>query len=165
MLPISLIFVGIALIMNGVVLWKKSDYVVITIINLFTGLLLVYFNLYNITVGDQDRLVSYFGGLLFGLTNLIIAFDCMFDGDLRWSGWFSMLATLCALAISIYFFVVGQTILGVLWIVWMLIWLFAFIGFALAKKFLPATYLMFIAQGAFATGLVGMLLLFSAIKI
>lgn len=165
MLPISLIFIGIALVMNGIVLWRKADYVVLTVINLFTGLLLVYFNLYNITVGDPDNMVAYFGGLLFGLTFLVIAFDCMFDGDANWTGWFSMLATLCSLAISIFYFVVGEYAYGALWIVWMFIWLFAFIGFAVFKRFQPITYLMFIAQGALATGLVGMLIIFNAINI
>lgn len=163
MLGISLIFVGITLILNGIFLWKRTNKTLIIVMNLFTGFIILFFNLYSIIAGDQTKLVGYMGGLLFGLTNLLIAIDKMCNSQPEGTGYFCLLATICAIALSSYYFYSDKLLAGIAWIVWCLIWLFSFIGFALHEKFLPAVYIMFIAQGAISTGLLGFFLLFKII--
>jgi hypothetical protein len=164
MLAVSLVFVGITLILNGILLWAGRDKSLVVTLNLFTGSIIIVFNACSILVGDQSELVGYLGGLLFGLTNLIIAVDNLTNADKIGSGIFSVLATIVALSLSIFYFLTGDTLKAVMWCIWSLIWAFSFIGFLINKDFLPATYVMYIVQGVLTTGIFGLLILFKIIS-
>lgn len=76
MTAVALVFVGITLILNGYLMWNKKETKPLIVFNLFTGGMIILFNIYVIMSGGN--LVGAFGGLLFGLTNLLVAFDLIF---------------------------------------------------------------------------------------
>ena len=162
MTAVALVFVGITLILNGYLMWNKKETKPLIVFNLFTGGMIILFNIYVIMSGGN--LVGAFGGLLFGLTNLLVAFDLIFKESPWATGNFSLLATVCAIAICAFNFVDGELLKGVMWALWSLIWLFAFIGFSLKKQFQPAIFVMLIVQGFLTTGTFGLLQLFDIVK-
>ena len=133
MTAVAFVFVGITLILNGYLMWNKKETKPLIVFNLFTGGMIILFNIYVIMSGGD--LVGSFGGLLFGLTNLMVAFDLIFKESPWATGNFSLLASVCAVSICAYNFVGGDILRGVMWSIWSLIWVFAFIGFSLKNNF------------------------------
>ena len=166
MLGVSLVFVGITLVLNGLIglnNWNKKDLV---LINFLTGGIILLFNLYSlITSQVPSNDIHYLGGLLFGFTNIFIAIFAKNNESEKFFGYYCLLSTISALILGIYLLVVGSTLAGIFWLVWMLIWLFGFIGYSLNQKFQVATNLMFIIQGATTTFLFGFLILMNVAKL
>ncbi len=166
MLGTCLAFVGITLLVNGIVGingWHKKNLV---LLNLLTGGLIVIFNVYLLITNTipQDN-IRYFGALLFGFTNILIAINCAYILNEKVMGWFCLFCAICAGVLGVYFIIQGFVLAGIMWLVWLLIWFFAFIGFALNEKFLPATNIMFIVQGATSTLGLGLLILLDLVKL
>ncbi len=160
MVGVSLAFVGITLILNGMVglkNWNKKD---LFLINILTGSLIAIFNIYALVTNVvPSHNIHYFGALLFAFTNFFVAIYAVMNVDKRSFGWFCLFATLCAIAIGIYLLVTGVTFAGVMWLVWSLIWLFAFFGYAISEKFEIGASIMFIIQGVITTLTLGFLIM------
>ena len=166
-LGISLIFVGITLILNGIDMLnpKKSNKDLI-IINLFTSLLIFLFNFKGLlSIESQKQAIGNLGGLLFGLTNLLVAFDIIFKTNKKVTGVYCGLSFVLAVSLGIFYILNAETLLGVLWLVWSLIWLFIFFAVIVTDKMKTSASIMLMCQGALSTLLIGMLTIFQIIKI
>ena len=166
MLSVSLVFVGITLFLNGLIELCNYDKKNLIVVNGFTGSIIFIFNIYQLVMRGTPQIdISSLGGLLFALTNIFIFFDVMFKIDNKPFGWFCLFASLIAVFLGIYYFTISNILLGILWFVWLLIWLFTFIGFAVTPKFKTACYYMFIIQGITSTFGIGILSLFQIITL
>jgi hypothetical protein len=165
MLAIILIFVGITLILNSIMMLSGKDEKTLVIVNLFTSILIFIFNFYQIlTVENTLEFVGFMGGLLFGFTNLIVAFDIILKQGYFLTGIFSGVAFLSAVAISVFNFLSGDILKGVSWLVWSTLWLFNFFALIVSKKMEKANYIMQLTQGILTTFVFGFLQLFQIIK-
>jgi len=140
-LGVSLLFVGIVLVMNGVSHLLAIDSKSTAAMNLMTASVIITLNLVSLTqaehIYDYQNVAS---GLLFGFTYVFIAANHLFKLDLRPFGWFSLFVTLYAvvMAVNSYTFDVRMTLL---WGAWAVLWLDGFIelglGINLGKKTFP----------------------------
>lgn len=160
MLQISLVFVGAALILNGLAPLLKLQNKTLIMVNALVGGMIVVFNIYGaMTNADPKKFVEHLGGLLFGFTNLLIAFDLAKNLDKKVTGIYALFSVIVAICLSLFYFNESKTVLAVLWLVWMTIWLATFVGGALAPKTMPFVYAFYIAHGLLSTGMVGLLIL------
>ncbi len=130
MFAISLIFSGIAMFLTGFLpLVDENDNNEIVVINVLAGFIVSFISIYGIFVSvDTASYLKYASLLLFGITHLYLASICIWDLSEESFGWFSLLLALLALALGIYYLVAGSLMLGILWLVWMLVWLAFFIS-------------------------------------
>jgi hypothetical protein len=148
LLPLSLLFVGAVLFLNG--LWqlgKISDRE-ITVINFVTasitggvGLIIV------ITADDATDIAAAALTFLFTVTYLWVGINRLTLADGRGLGWFSFFVALTVLPKGIYVLINAQSVLdvwmGVNWLAWSGLWLMYFCSLALQRNI--------IRQTAFAT--------------
>ena len=163
-LGLCLLFVGIALIMNGVAAISKWDAKTTAFINLVTGSILVIGNFIGLLRADAALLQDYnnvAGGFLFGITYLFIAANYLLKLDLRAFGWYSMGVTVFAVISAIVCVQNGAPSLGILWAAWAVLWFEAFLQLGLNIKALGKIFpYMSILEGIFATGGPAILMLF-----
>lgn len=133
MFAICLIFSGIAMFLNGFLpLVDENDNNEIVIINVLSGLLITILSIYGIFIAvDTATYLEYASLLLFGFTHLYIAAIGIWDFDERTLGWFSALLTVIALVLGIHYLMMGSILLGIMWLIWMFIWLAYFVSRAL----------------------------------
>lgn len=160
MVQISLVFVGAALILNGIAPLLKLQKKTLVMFNALVGGMIIIFNLYGaMTNSDPKKFAEYLGGLLFGFTNILIAFDLAYNLDKKIMGIYSLFSTIVAVCLAFFYFSEAKTLLAVMWLIWMTIWLAAFVGGALTPKAMPFVYGFYIAHGLFSTFMVGMLMI------
>ena len=148
MLGVVLLYVGIVLISNGLYrlegIQDKSN----AVMNIFTGGLGLILNIIAIAYGNatgQDALWFYGSatGLLFAFTYLYTAINTIFNLDQRLYGWFSLFVTINSIPAGLLCMTSGyggNAIYGIIWWLWGLLWLTAFIEINLKKnlgKFVP----------------------------
>jgi acid-activated urea channel len=164
-LGLCLLFVGIALISNGVAAIIQLDGKSTAFINLVTGLVIVAGNF--IALGRLDfegTAAAYNGaaaGFLFGFTYLFIAAIYLLGLDPRAFGWYSLCVAVFASVSAVVSFGGGALPMGVLWTAWAILWLEGFLQLAAGctplKKIFPA---LSILEGVFAAGLPALMMLF-----
>lgn len=166
MFAISLIFSGIAFFLNGFLpLIEENDNNEIVIMNVLAGLIVTTLSMYGIFLAvDTGTLLTYCTLLLFGITNLYVSAICIWDLSEQSLGWFSALIALITLVIGIYYVVIGNVALGVLWLIWMFIWASYFVSRALDKLHNTASYVIMF-EGVIALVGVGILLLTGVLAI
>jgi acid-activated urea channel len=149
-LGLCLLFVGIALLMNGVAAISKWDAKTTAFINIAKA-------------GGADTMAfnNTAAGFLFGFTYLFIAANCLWKLDLRAFGWYSVCVAVFAAISAVACFDAGSVPMGVLWTAWAVLWLEGFLELGLRigalGKIFPA---LSILEGIFATGGPGILMLF-----
>ena len=133
MFAISLIFSGIAMFLNGFLpLVDENDNNEIVVMNVLSGLIVSILSLYGIfTAITPAILLAYASLLLFGITHLYLAAICIWDLREESFGWLCALLTLIALGLGVYYLLAGSLLLGVMWLIWMFIFLAFFISRAL----------------------------------
>jgi len=159
MLGLSLLFVGIVLVSNGVHRLTGVDAKSTAFMNLVTGFVIVSGNLIMLsragTVMDFQNVAS---GYLFGFTYLFLAANFLFKLDLRPFGWFSGF-------VAVYASVMAVNSIGVdirftlLWGAWALLWLEGFLELVLKLKIGKIFPYLSIAEGVFAAFLPAMIML------
>ena len=165
MLGISLIFVGIALVSNGVCRLCKVDAKSTAIINIITGLVIVVGNFILIggaeTMADYTNIVS---GFLFGFTYLFIAANLLFKLDLRPFAWFSLFVAIYAIVMGTLAFVDGTWFYGALWVAWAILWLEGFVEIVFNVKTLTKIFpYLSIVEGVLAAFIPAILILLSIV--
>jgi acid-activated urea channel len=150
MLGLSLVFVGIVLVSNGLNRLTGVDGKSIAVMNLFTGFILVTGNLIMLSragvVQDYQNVAS---GYLFGFTYLFIAANYLFKLDLRPFGWFSGFVAVYAVVMCVN--VAGADgWLAVLWGAWAVLWLEGFLELGLKLKIGKIFPYLSMAEGVFA---------------
>ncbi|MDR1929142.1 MAG: hypothetical protein LBQ44_00795 [Treponema sp.] len=163
-LGLCLLFVGIALVMNGVAAISKWDAKTTAFINLVTGAILVTGNFIALARADGAAASQYnnaAAGFLFGFTYLFIAANYLWKLDLRAFGWYSVCVAVFAVISTAVCVRNGAVPLGVLWAAWALLWLEGFLELSLHLKSLGKIFpVLSILEGIFATGGPGILMLF-----
>jgi hypothetical protein len=147
LLGVILLYVGMVLMSNGFYrlegIKDKSN----VVMNIFTGGLGLILNLaviaYGAMVGkDASWFYASATGLLFAFTYLYAAINTIFNFDQRLYGWFSLFVAINSIPAGLLCFVGygGNWMYGVIWWLWGLLWLTAFIEINLKKdlgKFVP----------------------------
>ncbi len=160
MFAISLIFSGIAMFLNGFLpLVDENDNNEIVVMNVISGIIVSILSLYGIfTAVTTATLLQYASLLLFGITHLYLASICIWDLSEESFGWFSALLTIIALGLGIYYLTQGSMLLGVMWLIWMFIWLAFFISRALDGMHTTACWVIMLI-GVIGLTVAGFLLL------
>ncbi|MDR1390398.1 MAG: hypothetical protein LBJ31_10545 [Treponema sp.] len=160
-LGLCLLFVGIALVMNGVAAISKWDAKTTAFINLVTGSILVIGNFIGLVGADTAQYNNAAGGFLFGVTYLFIASNYLFRLDLRAFGWYSVCVTAFAVISAVVCAQGGLVSMGLLWAAWAVLWLEGFLQLGLNVKPMAKIFpVLSILEGIFATGGPGVLMLF-----
>ncbi len=152
-LALSLSFVSITLIINGVGRLRGVDAKSIAFFNVFTGLLLFIGNTIAITRAatnlDYNNATA---GFLFSVTYLLIAAMNVLKIDARVFGWFSLWAAIFAVFSACTLFGVINW-LAVLWLAWAILWLSGTIEINWKVKWGNVGAYIIILEGILATGL------------
>ena len=130
MFAVSLIFSGIAMFLNGFLpLIDENDNNEITIMNVLSGIIISVLSIFGILFAvDNATYPKYASLLLFGVTHLFISAIGIWKFSEESLGWFSAFLAILALALGLYYIFSGSMLLGVMWIIWMFIWLFYFLS-------------------------------------
>lgn len=162
-LGVCLVFVGIALFINGIGAIVKMDGKSAAFVNAMTGLVLVGGNFIALGKAGGDTLAynNVAAGFLFGFTYLFIMANHLFKLDLRAFGYYSLCVTVFATVSAAVCFSGGMVPLACLWTAWAILWLEGFlelcVGIKALGKIFPA---LSILEGIFATGIPGIMMLF-----
>ncbi|MDR2659733.1 MAG: hypothetical protein LBC27_07080 [Spirochaetaceae bacterium] len=163
-LGLCLLFVGIALTMNGIASISKWDAKTTAFINLVTGSILVIGNFIGLARADQMLLIHYNNAsavFLFGITYIFIAANYLFKLDLRAFGWYSFCVVIFAVIGSVVCVNGGDIPMAVLWAAWALLWFEGFLQLGLNVQALGKIFpCLSILEGIFATGVPGIMMLF-----
>jgi acid-activated urea channel len=127
LLGISLLFVGIVLVSNGVGNLNKTDAKSMAFMNLATGSVIVGINTLSLLVGlyqnaGTELFLNVASGYLFGFTYLFLAANMLKGLDPRPFGWFSLCVAVFATVMAVMAFVGGNIWMGLLWTMWAVLW-------------------------------------------
>jgi len=160
LLGISLLFVGIALVSNGVCVFGKVDAKSTAAMNLITAFVIIAGNLIALAragaAGDYQNVAS---GFLFGFTYLFIAANNLFKLDLRPFGWFSFFVAVYAAIMCVSAAVGGDVKFALLWGAWAILWLEGFLELGLRLRMGKVFPYLSIAEGIFAAFIPSVLML------
>lgn len=155
MSAVGLIYVGIVLIVNGIMLLGWITPREAAPLNLFVGALQVFTPTYLIIVaaGDVDKIFAASVIYLFGFTYLWVGINAVKDYSNRGFGWFALLVALCAVVYAVESFVRADDFgFGVIWVLWGILWFLLFLVLGLGIDGLgPATGMYTIVIGAVTT--------------
>lgn len=130
MSSVSLIYVGLVLIVNGLMLLGRVGAREVAPLNLFVGVLQVVTPTYLIFVagGDPDAIFAASGIYLFGFTYLWVGINCYTDHSNRGFGWFALLVALCTVVYAADSFASPSDYgFGVVWLLWGVLWFLFFL--------------------------------------
>ena len=165
MLGISLLFVGIVLVINGVGRLCNIDAKSISVMNIIVGFVIVAGNFIMLTKApDTANYIDIASGFLFGFTYIFIAANYLFKLDLRPFGWFSFFVAIYAIIMSVMSFVDASYIFGALWAAWAILWLEGFLEIVCKFKLAKIFPYLSILEGIFAAFVPAILLLLEVIK-
>ncbi len=150
MLGVVLLYVGIVLINNGICRISNINPKSTAIMNLFVGSLCVVCNVFAIAYGefiaDSEHAALYFyagaSGLLFAFTYLLVAFNCLYNLDVRVLGWYSLFVAINTIPAAYLSFMQGDNVgncFAIIWLAWGVLWLTGFMECVLKieLKFVP----------------------------
>lgn len=143
MSAVGLIYVGIVLVINGIMLLGWLTPRETAPLNLFVGALQVFTPTYLIIIaaGDVDQVFAASGIYLFGFTYLWVGINAVKEYSNRGFGWFALLVALCAVVYAAESFVrAGDAGFGVIWVLWAILWFLFFLVLGIGRESLgPAT--------------------------
>ena len=141
MLGVILLYVGMVLMSNGFYRLEKINDKSNVVMNIFTGGLGLILNLIAIGYGaatgaDASWFYASATGLLFAFTYLYTAINTICDLDQRLYGWFSLFVAINSIPAGLLCFYGygGNMLYGIIWWLWGILWLTAFIEINLKKN-------------------------------
>lgn len=166
MLGVILLYVGMVLINNGITticdIKGKSS----AVMNLFTGSLGLILNIVAISYGVvASKPPSFFyasaTGLLFAFTYLFVAINTIFELDQRLYGWYSLFVAINAIPAGILCFYGygGNSLYGIIWFAWGVLWLTGFIENVLKKDLGKSVGYLAVIEGIVTAWIPGFLML------
>lgn len=160
---LGLLFVGSVLLVNGLALLGRVDAAAAAPINLFVGALLVVVVLY-LALPATDDLTPVFsaaGFLLFGFVYLYVGILNLTGHSATGVGWYCAWAAGVSLVIALVTFVRdGDVKLGVLWLLWSLLFAMFFVVLGLGlKRFTVVTGWITVVESVITATVPGLLLL------
>ena len=141
MLGVILLYVGMVLMSNGFYRLEKINDKSNVVMNIFTGGLGLILNLIAIGYGaatgaDASWIYASATGLLIAFTYLYTAINTIWDLDQRLYGWFSLFVAINSVPAGLLCFYGygGNRLYGIIWWLWGILWLTAFIEINLKKN-------------------------------
>jgi len=143
MAAVGLLFVGVVLIVNGLMLLGVVDARSAGPLNLFVGALQVLTPTYLIFaagLNNPDAILAAAGIYLFGFTYLYVGINLLGNLDGTGLGWYSIFVTVCALVIaglnfSHYHSIAAfDTGFGVIWLYWAFLWALFWVVLGLKRE-------------------------------
>lgn len=131
---ISLLFGGVALFINSLVLFGKVDVKSAGVFSLFTGLLQTFVATWLVIGATPEQLFGFVSIYLFAFTYLYVGVTFLFDLDGRGVGWFSLFVSIAALFYAIITFAMGDMMGAVTWLFWCFLWGLFFVGMGLERS-------------------------------
>lgn len=133
---VGLLYVGAALVLNGLVLLGRVDARAAVPLNLFVGTLQVIVPTYLImTAEGPDAILAASGTYLFGFTYLYVALDHLMELDGTGLGWFSLFIAGCALVFAFLQLTrFGDPAFAVIWLQWAFLWTLFFVVLGLGHE-------------------------------
>jgi acid-activated urea channel len=135
-LPVALVFVGFALIVNGSLFLSKSDSKSIGTMYGVVGFILVMGAL--IGLGRGGALMDYqlcTGFFLFGFTYVLLSLTNFLGLDLRLYGWYALLVAVFAIIFGTISLTSGFPWTASLWYMWAFLWGYGWVETVLKKSF------------------------------
>ncbi len=130
---ISLLFGGVALFLNSLVLFGKVDVKSAGVSSLFTGLLQAFIATWLVVHASPAEVFGYAGIYLFAFTYLYVGVTFLFDLDGRGVGWFSLFVAVAALFYAGIGFGRADYVDGATWTFWAFLWALFFLGMGLGR--------------------------------
>ena len=141
MAAVGLLFVGVVLIVNGLMLLGRVDARSAGPLNLFVGALQVLTPTYLIfTAANSDAILAVSGIYLFGFTYLYVGINLLANLDGTGLGWYSIFVTACAIVIAALNFAGYHSIaafdnaFGVIWLYWAFLWALFWVVLGLKRE-------------------------------
>lgn len=151
MSAVGLIYVGIVLVLNGLMLLGWVTPREAGPLNLFVGVLQVVTPTYLIVAaaGNVDEIFAASGIYLFGFTYLWVGINCFTDHSNRGFGWFALMVAMCTVVYATDSFGAGDLGFGVIWLLWGVLWFLFFLVLGLGIDALgPPTGFYTLVTGA-----------------
>jgi hypothetical protein len=143
MAAVGLLFVGVVLIVNGLMLLGVVDARSAGPLNLFVGALQVLTPTYLIFaagLNNPDAVLAAAGIYLFGFTYLYVGINLLWNLDGTGLGWYSIFVTACALVIAALNFTHYHSIaafdtgFGAIWLYWAFLWALFWVVLGLKRE-------------------------------
>lgn len=141
MSAVGLLYVGVVLFVNGVMLLGHVSPRGAAPLNLFVGALQVFTPTYLIIAADGDpaRIALAAGLYFFGFTYLWVGINGFTGWPNEGLGWFSLTVAVAAVGFAIHSWVVVEDrTFAVIWLLWAILWFTFFLLMALHKEHLTA---------------------------
>lgn len=162
MSSVGLLYVGIVLFVNGIMLLGHVSPRAAAPINLFVGALQVYTPTYLIIHADGDpaQIAAAAGLYLFGFTYLWVGINGAADWPGEGLGWFSLTVAVCAVGFALHSWMkVDDKTFTVIWLLWAVLWFAFFLLLGLGRQIGPAVGVLASGEGLLTAGVPGFLLI------
>ena len=132
---VGLLYVGGVLFVNALSLLGKAEPRSVGIFNLMVGIMQVVIPFFVIATTDDPLIILNASGIfLFGFTYLYVGVTNLGGFDTSGLGWYCLWVALLAPVYSMLnFFLFGDPVFGVLWLMWSFLWGLFFVLLALKK--------------------------------
>ncbi len=165
LLPLSLLFVGAVLTLNGIWMSGRIADREIVVINLIVAAITAGVATYTaIGAVDVIDVKSAALTLLFSTTYIWLAFNRLTGTDGRGLGWFSLFVTITVIPEAIFAIASADSVLslwlGFSWAVWAVLWFMFFVLLTLQKPIANHTAAVTLFSGIFTAWMPAMLMLF-----
>lgn len=164
LLPLSLLFVGAVLFLNGIWMFGRISDREIVIINLVTATITAAVAALSLiraeAIGDVRGVAM---SLLFSVTYLWVACNRITGADGRGLGWFSLFVAISVLPEAARTLIAAQDVmdlwLGVSWVLWSGLWFLYFLMLAAGRSLVRPTAIATLLSGVFTAWLPALVLL------
>ena len=160
MLGVMLLFVGSALLINGVGGLGRIDAKSMAVMNFMVGgLALVATIVQIIRASTPADFFAVAATLLFTFTYLYVAISLWFDLDMRGFGWFCFFVAFTTIPYSLVSFENGDPRFGTFWLIWGALWFMFYLANSAGKDLGKVLPFAVIAVGVLTCWIPGLLIL------
>ncbi len=130
---VSLLFGGVALFLNSLVLLGKVDMKSAGVFSLFTGILQTFIATWLLIGASPEEQFGLASIYLFAFTYLYVGVTFILNLDGRGVGWFSLFVSIAAAFYGVMAIAVADPMGALTWFFWSLLWGLFFFGMGLGK--------------------------------
>lgn len=130
---VSLLFGGVALFLNSLVLLGKVDMKSAGVFSLFTGILQTFIATWLLIGASPEEQFGLASIYLFAFTYLYVGVTFILNLDGRGIGWFSLFVSIAAAFYGVISIAVADPMGALTWFFWSLLWGLFFFGMGLGK--------------------------------
>ncbi len=130
---VSLLFGGVALFLNSLVLLGKVDTKSAGVFSLFTGILQTFIATWLLIGASPEEQFGLASIYLFSFTYLYVGVTFILNLDGRGVGWFSLFVSIAASFYGVMAIVGGDSMGALTWFFWSFLWSLFFFGMGLGR--------------------------------